>query len=107
MSFPIDNLEDITSSLFYEMLFLQFVNNVPELSGNHREHIKKDDFGDYYVITLSAPNEKSNFDYAQYLNQKTTNTKTGENEGKNYYRWIEKTILNVAQSVGGSIKYEL
>ena len=106
MSFPIDNIEDITSSLFYEMLFTQFINNVPVLSGNHRQNIQKEDFGDYYIIKLSAPS-KSGFDYAQYLNQKTTNTKTGENKGENYYRWIEKTILNVAQSVGGSIKYEL
>ena len=106
MSFPIDNIEDITSSLFYEMLFTQFINNVPVLSGNHRQNIQKEDFGDYYVIKLSAPS-KSGFDYAQYLNQKQTPTKTGENEGANYYRWIEKTILNVAQSVGGSIKYEL
>lgn len=107
MSFPIDNIEDITSSLFYEMLFTQFLNNVPVLSGNHRQNIQKEDYGDYYVIKLSAPNKKSNFDYAQYLNKKQTNTKTGENEGANYYRWVEKTILNVAQSVGGSIKYEL
>jgi hypothetical protein len=106
MSFPIDSLEDITSSAFYEMLFTQFLNNVPVLSGNHRQNIQKEDFGDYYIIKLSAPS-KSGFDYAQYLNQKQTPTKTGENKNENYYKWIEKTILNVAQSVGGSIKYEL
>jgi len=101
-----DRTTELASEQFYYLLFAQFLSNAPVLSGNLIKNITLEDYGDYFSITISGPT-KQGFDYAQYLNQKTTNTTTTRNKGDNWYQWVEKTIKQVAQSINGSIKYEL
>lgn len=102
----LENTSDIASGQFYYLLYAQFLSNAPVLSGNLIKNIKLDDFGDYFKITISGPTE-AGFDYAQYINQKRTPTKTTRNKGKFWYQWVENTIKQTAQSVSGSVKYEL
>jgi hypothetical protein len=101
-----ENVEDIASGQFYYLLFSQFLSNAPQLSGNLIKNITLEDFGDYWKITISGPTE-SGYDYAKYLNEKTTPTKTTRNRGSVWYQWVEKTIVEVANAVSGSVKYEL
>lgn len=100
------NAQDIASGQFYYLLFSQFLSNAPQLSGNLIKNITLEDYGDYWKITISGPTE-SGYDYAQYLNEKTTPTKTTRNVGSVWYQWVEKTIKEVASAVAGSVKYEL
>jgi hypothetical protein len=100
------NAEDLASSQFYYLLFTQFLSNAPQLSGNLIKNITLEDYGDYFKIVISGPT-KSGFDYAQYLNQKQTPTRTTRNKGSVWYQWVEKTIKETAQAVSGSVKYEL
>lgn len=101
-----DRTTELQSEQFYYLLFSQFLSNAPVLSGNLIKNITLEDYGDYFKIIISGPT-KSGFDYAQYLNQKTTNTTTTRNAGENWYQWVEKTIKQTAQSISGSVKYEL
>lgn len=101
-----DNIQDIASGQFYYLLFSQFLSNAPQLSGNLVKNITLEDYGDYFKIIISGPTT-SGFDYAQYLNQKQTPTKTTRNKGSVWYQWVEKTIKETAQAYGGSVKYEL
>lgn len=101
-----DKTEDLASGQFYYLLFTQFLSNAPVLSGNLIKNITLEDYGDYWQITISGPTE-GGFDYAQYLNEKQTPTKTTRNINKVWYQWVENTIKQVAQSVAESIKYEL
>ena len=100
------NAEDLASEQFYYLLFTQFLSNAPQLSGNLIKNITLEDYGDYFKIVISGPT-KSGFDYAQYLNQKQTPTRTTRNKGSVWYQWVEKTIKETAQAVSGSVKYEL
>ena len=100
------NVEDLASEQFYYLLFTQFLSNAPQLSGNLIKNITLEDYGDYFKIVISGPT-KSGFDYAQYLNQKQTPTRTTRNKGSVWYQWVEKTIKETAQAVSGSVKYEL
>lgn len=100
------NVEDLASSQFYYTLFTAFLSNAPQLSGNLIKNITLEDYGDFHKITISGPTD-SGFDYAQYLNQKQTPTKTTRNKGSVWYQWVEKTIKETAQAVSGSVKYEL
>lgn len=102
-----DKTQDLASGQFYYLLFTQFLSNAPVLSGNLIKNITLEDYGDYWKITISGPVEKTGYDYAQYLNEKTTPTKTTRNKGKVWYQWVEKTIKEVAQAVAESVKYEL
>ena len=101
-----DRTTELQSEQFYYLLFSQFLSNAPVLSGNLIKNITLEDYGDYFKIIISGPT-KSGFDYAQYINQKTTNTTTTRNAGENWYQWVEKTIKETAQSISGSVKYEL
>lgn len=104
-----NNLKDarnLVGETFYYTLYSTLLNNAPKLSYNLVSNITLEDFGDYYKITISGPTE-SGYDYAQYLNEKTTPTKTTRNRGKIWYKWVEDTIDTTSRAVGGSIKYEL
>lgn len=102
----LEETQDLASGQFYYLLFTQFLSNAPVLSGNLIKNITLEDYGDYWKITISGPTE-SGYDYAQYLNEKNTPTRTTRNVGSVWYQWVEKTIKQVAQSVAESIKYEL
>jgi len=106
MKYDMSNAEDIASGQFYYTLFTAFLSNAPQLSGNLIKNITLEDYGDFYKIIISGPTP-SGFDYAQYLNQKQSATETTRNKGKVWYQWVEKTIKETAQTVAGSVKYEL
>lgn len=106
MRYDMNNVEDIASGQFYYLLYSQFLSNAPQLSGNLIKNIVLFDYGDYFKIVISGPTE-SGYDYAQYLNQKQTPTRTTRNKGSVWYQWVEKTIKETAQAVSGSVRYEL
>jgi hypothetical protein len=97
---------DLVGASYYYNLYATLISNAPKLSYNLVTNITLEDYGDYYKITISGPTE-SGYDYAQYLNEKTTPTKTTRNRGRIWYKWVEETIDTTARAVGGSIKYEL
>lgn len=97
---------DYNTEQFYNHLYAAFKSNVPQLSGNMLTNIKLEDFGDYWKITISGPTDYG-YDYAQYINEKTTPTRTTRNKGKIWYQWVENTIKQTAASYAGSVKYEL
>lgn len=101
-----NNITDLASSRFYYLLFTAFLANAPVLTGNLIKNIILFDYGDYFKIVISGPTE-SGFDYAQYLNQKRTPTRTTRNAKSVWYQWVEKTIKETAETFGGSVKYEL
>lgn len=97
---------DYNTEQFYNHLYAAFKSNVPKLSLNMLSNISLADYGDYWVIKISGPTD-SGFDYAQYINEKQSPTKTTRNVGKIWYQWVENTIKETAASYAGSVKYEL
>lgn len=91
---------------FYYLLYTTLLANCPVDTGNMVANIVLEDYGDYYKITVSGPSELSSgefYDYAQAVNY---NQKRSAKEARNY-EWIERTIKQVTEIIGGEIKYEL
>lgn len=97
---------DINTEQYYNHLYASFKSNVPQLSGNMLSNIELRDYGDYWIIRISGPTD-SGYDYAQYINEKESPTRTTRNRGKIWYKWVENTIKETAASYFGSVKYEL
>ena len=88
--------------VFYEFLWTNLLANSPVDTRNMVEHIIQFDFGDYFNINISGPVE-GGIDYASFVNY---NQQRGPKELRNY-KWIERTIQQTIEVLGGSAQYEL
>ena len=88
----------------FDVLFTTLLANCPVDTRNMVTHITKEDFGDYFEITISGPSKYG--DYAEYVNKQQTVVKSGPNKGKLNYQWIEKTCQQVAD-LFGDVSYEI
>jgi len=86
---------------FYYLLYSTLLANSPVDTGNMINHIKMNDYGDYYKITISAPAKKG--DYAKYVNY---NRQRSEKERRNYM-WVERSIEEVKKIIESGVDYEL
>jgi hypothetical protein len=86
---------------FYYTLYKTLLANTPVDTGNMLSHITLEDYGEYWKITISGP--KGNYDYAQDVNYNPQRT---AKERKNY-KWVERTVRQVSETIAGSVKYEL
>jgi hypothetical protein len=96
----------MTDAVFYELLYNTLRSKMPKDSRNMVMNTRFDDFGDYFVITISGPTD-GGYDYAEAVNAKKTPNKGGANPGQINYQWIEKTIKYITELTGGDVKYEL
>lgn len=94
---------------FYYVLHTTLLALSPKDTGNMVSHITLEDFGSYWKITISGPRISASgfYDYARDVNERQGIVKTGPNKGANNYKWIERAIRQVSESVGGSVSYEL
>ena len=132
---------------FYYLLFDALQQNCQYASGHMLRSMRLEDFGDRWVITITAVNDKG-YDYARAVNyalaaryrmeqagadkqesqdrvdtassmsfQMLRNSRPDPNkkssaygisakEAHNYL-WVERTITQVAEAYGGTVKYEL
>ncbi len=96
-------------NLFYYLLWSNLVAMCPYDTGNMQSNIKLYDYGDYWEIEITAPNEKSG-DYAKDVNYALKAKRDGRApKGKEIhnYMWVERTIKQTAESISGSVSYEL
>ena len=88
---------------YYYTLYQALKANTPIDTGNMLSHITLEDYGDYWKIIISGPDERNNYDYAYDVNY---NRQRSAKEAKNY-KWVERTIRQVSEAIAGSVKYEL
>lgn len=87
---------------YYYVLYTTLLANCPVDTRNMVTHITLEDFGDYWKITISGP-RADGYDYAKAVNYNPQRT---PKEVRNYM-WIERTIRQVSEVIGGSVAYEL
>ncbi len=90
---------------FYYVLYTTLLANSPRDTYNMISHTVLEDFGDYWKITISGPSMSASgfYDYANAVNN---NLQRGPKEVRNY-EWVERTIRQVSEAVGGVVNYEL
>lgn len=93
----------MNSEVYWELLYTTLLSNAPIDTRNMVEHIMHFDFGDYFNINISGPRKGGQEDYASFVNY---NQQRGPKELRNY-QWVERTIEQVTQILGGNAKYEL
>jgi hypothetical protein len=93
------------SDQFYYLLYTTLLANCPVDTRNMLNHIELHDHGDHYEIVITAPRTSSSgfYDYARDVNY---NQQRGPKEQRNY-QWVERTIRQVSETIGGTVNYEL
>jgi hypothetical protein len=89
----------------YDFLFSNILAQMPKDTRNMLNNTRMDDYGDYFIIKISGPKETSKgfYDYAKAVNYNKQRT---AKETRNYM-WVERTVKQVTNSIGGSVKYEI
>lgn len=93
---------------FYYLLWSNLVSRCPIDTRNMQKNIMLYDYGDYWEIEIAAPSD--NGDYAKDVNYALKAKRDGRApKGKEIhnYMWIERTIKQTAESISGSVSYEL
>lgn len=98
-------MDDLVSRDFYYVLYTTLLANAPVLTGNMVENITLEDYGDYWLITVSGP--RDGYDYARKVNEQILPTQSGKNKGRVNYHWIERVIQQVAYLFGTEVNYEI
>lgn len=90
---------------FWYLLFTELLARSPKDTRNMVNNITVADMGDFWKVTISGPSMTSQgfYDYAMAVNYNQQRT---AKEARNY-KWIERTIRQVAEAMGGTVKYEL
>jgi len=91
---------------FYYLLYTTLLANCPVDTKNMVTHITLEDAGDYWKISISGPSESEARGYYDYAKAVNYNLQRTAKEARNY-EWIERTIKQVSEIVGGNIQYEL
>jgi len=91
---------------FYYLLYTTLLANCPVDSGNMLSNIVLEDFGDYWKIIISGPQELNSGEFHDYARDVNYNQQRTAKEARNYM-WIERTIKQVAEIMGGEVRYEL
>lgn len=100
-----------TESMYFYQLWTMLMLNCPFDTGNTARNIEMEDHGDYYIISIKAP-QKSGYDYAKAvnyaLNAKAQGRTRSVKEERNYL-WIERSIEQAKELLGivGETVYEL
>jgi len=90
---------------FWYLLFTELLAKSPKDTRNMVSNITVTDYGDYWAVVISGPKMTSQgfYDYAMDVNYNPQRT---PKEARNY-QWIERTIRQAAEVIGGTVKYEL
>jgi hypothetical protein len=90
---------------FWYLLFTELLARSPKDTRNMVNNITVADMGDFWKVTISGPKMTSSgfYDYAMAVNYNPQRT---PKEARNY-QWVERTIRQVAEAMGGTVKYEL
>jgi len=91
---------------FYYLLYTTLLANCPVDSGNMVANITLEDFGDYWKISISGPQYNNSGDFHDYARDVNYNLQRTAKEARNF-EWIERTIRQVSEIMGGSVQYEL
>jgi len=92
----------MNAEIFWELLFTTLLSNAPQDTRNMVRHILHFNNGDYFNINISGPVDGGT-DYASFVNY---NQQRGPKELRNF-KWVERTIEQVTQLLGGNAQYEL
>ena len=91
---------------FYHLLYTTLLANCPVDSGNMAANITLEDYGDYWLIKIAGPQELKDGGFHDYARDVNYNLQRTAKEARNY-EWVERTIKQVSQIIGGEVKYEL